>query len=210
MLRWGLERECSLWGVPLYRAGFRARAEPFRLCVVRPGWQTVNVDFFSNKKNSTSLPAFSVRVFLSKTCLGAICDDRGAHCHEIVHANGTAARRRGAFAEFAPRVRNYPVRSHFLPAAFNISHCPACNNAHPVLPRYVRGSAVDRFFSQNSLRQSRCGEKKRRRLELSIFASKFFSTTKDQSTTTTTRRLTCNTLVNGCVTTPCVKNVRRF
>ena len=66
----------------------RARAEPFRLCVVRPGWQTVNVDFFSNKKNSTSLPAFSARVFLSKTCLGAICDDRGAHCHEIVHASG--------------------------------------------------------------------------------------------------------------------------
>lgn len=143
----------------MYRAGFRARAEPFRLCVVRPGWQTVNVDFFSNKKNSTSLPAFSVRVLLSKTCLGAICDDRGAHCHEIVHANGTAARRRGAFAEFAPRVRNYPVRSHFLPAAFNISHCPACNNAHPVLPRYVRGSAVDRF-SRRTLRASPAVEKR--------------------------------------------------
>jgi len=43
----------------------RARAEPFRLCVVRPGWQTVNVDFFSNKKKfNLAAGFFRARIFV--------------------------------------------------------------------------------------------------------------------------------------------------
>jgi len=139
----------------------RARAEPFRLCVVRPGWQTVNVDFFSNKKNSTSLPAFSVRVFLSKTCLGAICDDRGAHCHEIVHANGAGGA--GGGAVLLPSSH----RVFAITRCDRISYRPL--SIYPTVPRaimrtqyYRDTSAVPQLidFSRRTLRASPAVEKR--------------------------------------------------